>query len=102
MNGTELILTLAVILFVAFALGWLAHWLFSRFSRVGQNDMGELDRLSHELHDAEEERDQAVAYLQQREAELFNQIAQTEAELEAAMDGLRAARTETEELRQHL
>ena len=52
-----------------------------------------------ELHDAEETRDQAITYLQQREAELTNQLAQTEAELSAAMDGLREARREAEELR---
>lgn len=102
MNRTEFILTIAIILFVAFALGWFAHWLYSRFSRVGQNDMSELDRLSHELHEAEEARDEAITYLQSREAELHNQIAQTEAELDAAMDGLRAARQEAEELRAQL
>ena len=94
MNRTEFILTIAAILFVAFFLGWFAHWLFTRFTRVGQNDMAELDRLSHELHEAEETRDEAITYLQQRESELMNQIAQTEAERDAAMDGLRAARAE--------
>jgi hypothetical protein len=33
--------------------------------------------------------------------ELTNQLAQTEAELRAAMDGLRDAREETEQLRAH-
>jgi len=94
MNRTEFILSIAAILFVAFIAGWFAHWLFTRFTRVGQNDMAELDKLSHELHEAEETRDQAIAYLQQREAELFNQITQVEAERDAAMDGLRAARAE--------
>ena len=45
---------------------------------------------------------QAITYLQQREAELTNQISQTEAELAAAMDGLRDARHEAEELRSQL
>ena len=44
-------------------------------------------------------RDEAIAYLQTREAELSNQLSQTEAELTAAMDGLRDARQEAEELR---
>ena len=43
--------------------------------------------MAHELHDAEETRDQAISYFQNREAELTNQLAQTEAELKAAMDG---------------
>ena len=58
--------------------------------------------MSQELHDAEETRDQAITYLQQREAELTNQLNQTEAELRAAMDGLRDARQEAEELRTRL
>lgn len=99
MNRTEFIITTAIILFVAFAMGWFANWLVHRFTRVNQNDVGELDRMSQELHEAEETRDQAITYLQQREAELSNQLSQTEAELRAAMDGLRDARHETEEMR---
>ncbi|CUH76099.1 hypothetical protein TRM7557_00713 [Tritonibacter multivorans] len=99
MNRTEFILTTAIILFVAFALGWFANWLVHRFTRVRQSDVADLDRMSQELHEAEETRDQAITYLQQREAELSNQLAQTEAELRAAMDGLRDARQENEALR---
>ena len=54
------------------------------------------------LHEAEETRDQAITYLQQREAELTNQLTQTEAELRAAMDGLRDARHDAEQLRAHV
>ena len=102
MNRTEFIITTAIILFVAFALGWFANWLVHRFTRVSANDVGELDRMSQELHEAEETRDQAITYLQQRESELSNQLAQTEAELTATMEGLRAARAEAEELRVQL
>ena len=102
MSRTEFILTTAIILFVAFAIGWFANWLVHRFTRVNQNDVGELDRMSQELHEAEETRDQAITYLQQREAELSNQLTQTEAELNAAMEGLRAARHEAEELRAYV
>jgi hypothetical protein len=99
MNRTEFIITTAIILFIAFAVGWFAHWLLHRFTRVKQSDVADLDRMSQELHEAEEARDQAITYLQQREAELTNQLSQTEAELRAAMDGLRDARHEAEELR---
>ncbi|MCL6282811.1 hypothetical protein M3P21_04635 [Ruegeria sp. 2012CJ41-6] len=102
MNRTEFILTTAIILFVAFAMGWFANWLVHRFTRVRQSDVADLDRMSQELHEAEETRDQAITYLQQREAELTNQLTQTEAELGAAMDGLRAVRQEAEELRARL
>lgn len=102
MDRTEFIAVTAIILFVAFVLGWFAHWLVHRFARVTQSEMGELDKMAQSLHDAEEQRDQAVAYFQQREAELTNQHQQTEAELRAAMDGLRDARREAEELRSYI
>ncbi len=99
LNRTEFIIATAIILFAAFCAGWFANWLAHRLSRVRQSDVADLDRMSQELHEAEETRDQAITYLQQREAELTNQLTQTEAELSAAMDGLRAARQEAEELR---
>ncbi len=102
MTRTEFILVTAVILFVAFCLGWFANWLVHRFTRVAQSDVDQLERMSQELHEAEETRDQAITYLQQREAELTNQLSQTEAELSAAMDGLRDARHEAEELRAYI
>ncbi len=102
MNGTEFVFATAAILFVAFMAGWFAHWLISRITRVTRSDMDDLDRMAQELHQAEEARDQAVTYMQQREAELSNRLAQTEAELNAAMDGLQVARTESEELRAYI
>ena len=102
MNRTEFIIATAAILFVSFCLGWFAHWLVHRFTRVRQGDVDELERMGRELHEAEETRDQAITYLQQREAELTNQLAQTEAELSAAMDGLREARSEAEDLRAYI
>jgi len=61
-----------------------------------------LDRLAQSVHEAEEMRDKALAYMEQREAELNNKLSQTEAELRAAMEGLRVARTEAEELRSYI
>ena len=102
MNRTEFIIATAIILFVAFALGWFASWLVNRFTRVTKAEIGELDKMAQALHEAEETRDQAITYLQQREAEIGNQLRQTEAELRAAMDGLRDARQEAEELRAYI
>lgn len=102
MNRTEFILTTAAILFVAFLLGWFAHWLVSRLTRVTRSEMDDLDKMAQSLHEAEETRDQAITYQEQREAELTNQLHQTEAELKAAMDGLREARREAEELRAYV
>tara|TARA_R110002051_G_scaffold1008_12_gene5053 strand:+ start:9615 stop:9941 length:327 start_codon:yes stop_codon:yes gene_type:complete len=102
LNRNEFIIATAIILFVAFALGWFANWLVHRFTRVTKAEIGELDKMAQALHEAEETRDQAITYLQQREAEITNQLSQTEAELRAAMDGLREARQETEEMRSYI
>jgi len=102
MNRTEFIVATAVILLLAFAMGWFTYWLLHRFTRVAGGDVAELDRLAQSLHEAEEMRDQAIVYLESREAELMNQIAQTEAELRAAMEGLRDARHEAEEMRAYI
>jgi chromosome segregation ATPase len=102
MNRLEFIVATSIILFVAFGLGWFSYWILHRFSRIGAADMNEVDRLAQALHEAEETRDQALIYMEEREAELTNQITQTEAELRAAMDGLRDARQEAEEMRAHI
>ena len=102
MNRTEFVFATAIILLLAFCLGWFASWLIHRLTRVTAADMGELEQMAQALHEAEEQRDQAVAYVESREAELVNQINQTEAELRAAMDGLRDARHEAEELRAYI
>ena len=102
MNRTEFIIVTAIILLLAFALGWFSYWLLHRFTRVAGGDMAEMDSLAQSLHEAEELRDQALTYLEQREAELMNQISQTEAELRAAMEGLRDARHEAEEMRAYI
>ena len=102
MNRTEFIIATAIILFVAFLVGWFANWLLVRMTRVTQADIGELDQMAQALHEAEDMRDQAITYMEQREAELVNRVSQTEAELRAAMEGLRDARAEAGELRAYI
>ena len=102
MSRTELILVTAAILFLAFALGWAGHWLVRRITRVDQSDLGELERMAQALNEAEELRDRAITYIEDREAQLTRELTQTRAELEAAMDGLRNARAEAEYLRRAL
>ena len=96
MNRTEFVIVTAIVLFVVFGLGWFANWLVHRFTRVRQQDLGELDRMAQALHEAELIRDQAIEYVETRERDLTARLAQTEAELRAAMDGLREARSEAE------
>ena len=102
MNRTEFIIATAIILFVAFMLGWFACWLLHRLTRVTQAEIGELEKMARELHEAEETRDEAINFLESREAELSNKLHQTQAELRAAMDGLRDARHEADELRAYI
>jgi len=102
MNRTEFIIATAVVLFIAFCVGWLTHWVIHRFVRVGQGDMNELDKLAQQLHETEEQRDGYEAHYHELEAQITNQLSQTQAELEAAMDGLRAARQENEELQAYI
>ena len=99
MNRIEFVATIAIILFVAFALGWFCNWMVARMYRVTDKEIANLDEMGLALHTAEKERDQATTYLQQREAELMNQLTQTDAELTAAMGALRNSRLENEELR---
>jgi uncharacterized coiled-coil DUF342 family protein len=102
MNRTEFIVATAIVLLIAFLLGWFASWLVHRVTRVSKEDMGEIDQMAQALHDAEEMRDRALAYIEARETELSNRIAQTDAELRAAMEGLRDARAEASELRAYI
>jgi len=98
MNRTEFVVVTVVVLTAAFALGWFVNWLVHRFTRVTQADLGELERMAQALHEAEETRDQAITYIHQREDEVNREAAQMQAELSAAMEGLRAARHTNEAL----
>ena len=91
MNRMQFVLVTALVLFVAFALGWFTNWLIHRFTRVRQQDLGELDRMAQALHEAEEIRDQAINYVETRERDLTARIQQLEAEVAAAME--RSARS---------
>ncbi|NOX74305.1 MAG: hypothetical protein GXP03_12040 [Alphaproteobacteria bacterium] len=102
MGRTELVIVMAVILFVAFLLGWGSHLLLRRFNRVGTSNVAELDHMASALHEAEETRDEAISYMQGREAELTGLLGQSQAELQAAMDGLGEARREAVELRTYI
>ncbi len=102
MNRTEFIIAITIILIIAFALGWFTNWLVHRLTRVSDADVNELESLAASLHEAEELRDQAITYIEQRESELTTQLSQTEAELRATMEGLREARSENDHLRSKL
>ena len=98
MNREEFIISAAIVLFLTFLLGWLSRWLLQRLNMVSEKDLKDLNKISAALLEAEEDNEKA----KNRELELNKKISQLEAELEAAMDGLRAVRLETEELKSSL
>jgi len=102
MDRTSLVVIISIAFFLTFLAGWLLRWAYGRLNSVNSVNVSEIDDLANRLHEAEEARDQAMTYLQQREWELTNKMTQTEAELEAAMEGLGAARRESGELQAQL
>ena len=98
MNREEFIVSAAIVLFLTFLLGWLSRWLIQRLNMVSEKDLKDLNKISTALLEAEQDNEKA----KNREIDLNKKISQLEAELEAAMDGLRAARLETEELKSSL
>jgi uncharacterized membrane-anchored protein YhcB (DUF1043 family) len=100
LDRTEFIVATALVLFLAFVAGWTVSWLVHRLTQGRAADLGELDRLAGELHEAETQRDDAVSYLKSREAELIKDLTQTRHELQATMEALGQSRAETEELRE--
>ena len=98
MNREEFIISAAIVLFFTFLLGWLSRWLVQRLNMVSEKDLKDLNEISAALLEAEEDNEKA----KNRELELNKKISQLEAELEAAMDGLRASRLETEYLKSSL
>jgi septal ring factor EnvC (AmiA/AmiB activator) len=95
MNREDFIISAAIVLFFAFLLGWLSRWLLQRLNMVSEKDLNELNKISAALHEAEQNNEQS----RNRQLELNKNISQLEAELAAAMDGLRSARLEIEDLR---
>ena len=95
MNREEFIISAAIVLFFAFLLGCLSRWLLQRLNMVSEKDLNELNKISAALHEAEQNNEQS----RNRQLELNKNISQLEAELAAAMDGLRSARLEIEDLR---
>ena len=102
MDRQQFIVATAVTLFAAFVMGWFASWLVHRLTRATRADMGALDSLAQQLHDAEEARDAAIAELETREADLNSRLAGAESEMRAAIDALNESRTEVEELRDYI
>ena len=98
----ELTILIALAFLCSFIIGWISSRIFQNINHVRNLESNEINDLNNDLLNAEEERDQTIAYVRNREKELNNQLGQVKAELEAAMDGLGAARREAADLRKKL
>ena len=102
MDKFELTLIVAFALLVSFVIGWILSRLFRNINQNPHLEESDVNELTTTLLNVEEERDNTMAYVQNREKELANQLGQVKAELNAAMDGLGSARREVAELKEKL
>ena len=102
MDKFELTLIVAFALLVSFVIGWILSRLFRNINQNPHLEESDVNELTTTLLNVEEERDNTIAYVQNREKELANQLGQVKAELNAAMDGLGSARREVAELKEKL
>ena len=102
MDKFELTLIVAFALLVSFVIGWILSRLFRNINQNTHLEESDVNELTTTLLNVEEERDNIIAYVQNREKELANQLGQVKAELNAAMDGLGSARREVAELKEKL
>ena len=102
MDKFELTLIVAFALLVSFVTGWILSRLFRNINQNTHLEESDVNELTTTLLNVEEERDNTIAYVQNREKELANQLGQVKAELNAAMDGLGSARREVAELKEKL
>jgi len=102
MDKFELTLIVAFALLVSFVIGWILSRLFRNINQNPHLEESDVNELTTTLLNVEEERDNTIAYVQNREKELANQLGQIKAELNAAMDGLGSARREVAELKEKL
>ena len=102
MDKFELTLIVAFALLVSFVIGWILSRLFRNINQNPHLEESDVNELTTTLLNVEEERDNTIAYVQNREKELANQLGQVKAELNAAMDGLGSARRAVAELKEKL
>lgn len=99
MTRNELIFAIAAILLVTFVLGWFGRWFFDR---LNSNKPLASDEAMQRLKEAEEQIETQQREFSATEAQYANAYAQLEAELDAAMSGLRVSRQEAASLRDEL
>lgn len=99
MSRLGITVSIAAVLLIAVAVGWISHWLWSRLSRSGSADVDRIDDMATRLYAAEVAAAESENALAGARGELERQLAEREAELAAAMEGLGDARREIEDWR---
>lgn len=102
MDRNQFIIATSIALFCAFLFGWIASMILGRMARASNSDLGELDSMAVQLADAEEGRDQAIATLEEREADLNSRIAGKDVDIANLQDALREANREVDDLRAYI
>ncbi|WP_172326868.1 hypothetical protein [Mangrovicoccus sp. HB161399] len=102
MDRTETLIAIMVLLFGAFLLGFLTHWVVTRLSHVSDAELGQLDSMAEELHRAEEQRDEALARQHRLEHELRSGTGELRSDLARMGEALLEARAEADELRAYI
>ena len=102
MNRTELTMIIAGGMVVALIAGWTLRWVFGLLNRPAPEEPIPESELEAQLREALVAKDAAEAKLMSVEEDLSNKLTQTQAELNATMDGLRDARRQMNEMREQL
>lgn len=102
MDRNEFVIAVMVLLFGSYLLGFLTHWIVTRLSRVSDAEIGQLDAMAEDLHQAEEERDAAKAERHRLEMQTRTELGELRAELATTRQALRSAMEEADELRAYV
>ncbi len=102
MNRSELTMLITGGLVLALIAGWTLRWVFSLLNRPAPAEPVPETELEAQLRAALEAKTTAEAKLASVEDDLTKKLVQTQAELEATMDGLRDARRQMNEMREQM
>jgi len=92
MTRSELVIAMTVALLGAVVLGWILRWIYGGMARAGTAKVETVDDMTARLAQAEEGQATIAAQLAATDQSLRGQLREKQAELDAAMDGLRTAR----------
>lgn len=102
MDRTEFVVAVAVLVFGAFLLGFLTHWLVTRLSRVSDAELGQIESMATDLHQAEEDRDTEREARHQLQLQMRTELGEMKSELAITREALAISRREADELRAYM